>query len=229
MEELLWALQDTIGYHFHNRKLLVQAMTHSSYANEHGSDRLTCNERLEFLGDAVLELASSEFIYENYADDPEGDMSKLRASIVCESTLADVARKIGIRECLRLGKGEEATGGRSRDSLTSDALEAMIGAIYIDSGYESARVFVWEFIMSDLESRKLFYDSKTILQEMVQEHGKDELSYVIIGESGPDHDKVFTAEARIGERIYGRGLGHSKKTAEQSAAYQAILKLRHQN
>lgn len=226
MKEVWKALQDAIGYHFRNPELLTQAMTHSSYANEHGSDRLASNERLEFLGDAVLELASSEFLYENYMEDPEGDMSKLRASIVCEPTLAAVARKIGIRESLLLGKGEEATGGRNRDSLTSDALEAMIGAIYIDSGYEEARVFIWEFIMSDLENRKLFYDSKTILQEMVQEKGEDEFSYAIIDESGPDHDKTFTAQVQIHGKVYGQGVGHSKKTAEQSAAFQAILKLR---
>ena len=219
-------LQNRIGYHFRDPKLLTRAMTHSSYNNEHGQTRLMCNERLEFLGDAVLELSSSEYIYLNYPENPEGEMTKLRASIVCEPTLADVAEQIGIRPCLLLGKGEEATGGRNRPSVTSDALEALIGAIYLDGGFDAAKKFVWTFIMNDIENRKLFYDSKTILQEIVQNHGLGELVYRLIGCEGPDHARIFTSEAVIGGHVRGTGSGRNKKLSEQGAAYQAILALK---
>ena len=219
-------LQERIGYRFRCKDLLIQAMTHSSYANEHGSNRLDCNERLEFLGDAVLELTSSEFLFEKYPDYPEGELTKLRASIVCEPTLADVALSVGLRPCLRLGKGEEATGGRERPSITSDALEALIGAIYLDGGFASAKEFVRRFVMSDIENRKLFYDSKTILQEMVQESELPAPEYVLTGTSGPEHLRIFDVEVRVEGKCLGRGSGKSKKSAEQIAAYQAILKLR---
>lgn len=219
-------MQQTIGYHFRNRNLLQQAMMHSSYTNEHGMTRLKSNERLEFLGDAVLELASSEYLYRHYPDYPEGEMTKLRASIVCESSLADCAEPLGIRENLLLGKGEEATGGRFRASITSDALEALIGAIYLDGGFANAKEFVWQFIMKDIENRKLFFDSKTILQEMVQERGMGELSYLLLKTEGPDHCKKFTSQVVIGGKPWGIGTGRNKKLSEQGAAYETILKLR---
>ena len=226
LESLMHNLQKRIGYTFSDGELLVQALTHSSYANEHGSDRLLCNERLEFLGDAVLELASSEYLYLHYPDYPEGEMTKLRASLVCEPALADVAENLGIAGLLRLGKGEEATGGRRRPSIVSDALEALIGAIYLDGGFASAKEFIWRFIMEDIGQRKLFYDSKTILQEMVQEQDLGELRYDLLKAEGPDHARSFTAGVYIGNILRGTGSGRNKKMAEQMAAYEAICSLR---
>lgn len=218
-------LQETIGYEFREERLLRQALTHSSFANEKHMKKLSDNERLEFLGDAVLEISSSEFLYENYPRLTEGDLTKLRASIVCEPTLALCTKEIELGKYLYLGKGENQTGGRNRDSILSDALEAVIGAIYLDGGFEPARQFVRRFIMTDIEHKKLFYDSKTILQEFVQGHYEEPLHYVLIAEEGPDHDKKFRVEARIGERVVGEGCGHTKKAAEQQAAYQALLML----
>ena len=158
-------LEEKLGYHFHDRRLLEQALCHSSYANERHMDRLLNNERLEFLGDAVLELATSEYLYLNYPEMPEGEATRTRASIVCEQTLALCARDLGLGTWLRLGKGEELTGGRERDSITSDAMEALLGAIYLDGGFANAKEFVHHFILNDIEHKKLFFDSKTILQE----------------------------------------------------------------
>ena len=226
-ETKLDGLQERIGYCFQNIALLRQAMSHSSYANEHQQERCKDNERLEFLGDAVLELASSEYLYLEYPKMPEGDMTKLRASIVCEPTLALCAREINLPEYLLLGKGEERTGGRGRNSIVSDALEALIGAIYLDGGFASAKEFVRKFIMTDIEHKKLFYDSKTILQEIVQRDYKEEdVIYELTGEEGPDHAKRFIVEVRIGDRTEGTGRGSTKKAAEQEAAYRAIIALR---
>lgn len=225
---MLQHIEEKIHYRFHNRELLRQALTHSSYTNEHRLDRTQCNERLEFLGDAVLELSSSEFLYEHYSDQPEGVLTKLRASIVCEPTLANIARTFSLGDFLFLGKGEDATGGRQRDSIISDALEAVIGAIYLDGGFTSAKEFVLRFIMNDIEHKKLFFDSKTILQEVVQAKAEGELSYQLIGEEGPDHDKKFIVEARIGTKTYGQGIGKTKKGAEQEAAYHTLLELKKQ-
>ncbi len=222
----LETLQERIGYRFRDGALLRQAMVHSSYANEHGMGRADCNERLEFLGDAVLELASSEYLYRNYPDYPEGEMTKLRASIVCEPTMADCAGAIGLPACLLLGRGEEATGGRERASIVSDAMEALIGAIYLDGGFADAREFVWTFVMNDIENRKLFYDSKTILQEMVQRSELGDLAYELLRTEGPEHCKVFTSRVLLDGKPCGEGSGRNKKLAEQAAAYQAILKLR---
>lgn len=202
------------------------AVRHSSYTNEHHMNRQKCNERLEFLGDAVLELLSSEFLYHTYEDYPEGELTKLRASLVCEPTLAGDARAISLGDYLKLGKGEDLTGGRKRDSVISDALEAVIGAIYLDGGLSSAREFVHRFVLNDIEHKKLFYDSKTILQEMVQGSYHGEIAYRLAGEEGPDHDKVFTAEVYVGDQLLGRGTGRTKKAAEQTAAYHAICTLR---
>ena len=220
--------EKTIGYRFRNISLLTQAMTHSSYANEHGGNRRTCNERLEFLGDAVLELVSSEVIYTNYPEMNEGQMTKFRASIVCEPALAEVARSLGIPDRLLLGKGEEAAGGRLRDSLTSDALEALIGAIYLDGGFEPAERFVKHFIMSGLEKRSLFKDSKTILQERMQEMGLGDPVYEVVSVTGPEHQLVFTVSLKAGDHLKCVAEGRNKKQAEQLAAEQMLTKLEKQ-
>lgn len=215
-----------IGYEFKNPHLLQQALTHSSYANEKHMKKHSDNERLEFLGDAVLEVISSEFLFTNYPDLPEGNLTKLRASLVCEPTLAACTPQIQLGEFIRLGKGEDMTGGRTRKSILSDALEAVIGAIYLDGGFTNAKEFIHHFILTDLEDKKLFYDSKTILQEIVQANMTGNVSYELIDEQGPDHNKIFEVEARIGGKAWGRGKGSSKKSAEQQAAYEAILNLR---
>lgn len=216
--------QEIIGYTFKNEQLLKQALTHSSYANEKHLKKLSDNERLEFLGDAVLEVVSSEFLFANYPNLTEGQLTKLRASIVCEPTLATCTESVNLGEYLFLGKGEDRTGGRTRKSVLSDAMEAVIGAIYLDGGFASAKEFVHKFIMTDIEHKHLFYDSKTILQEVVQgEH--EQLTYVLLGETGPDHDKTFEVGVLIGKKEISTGRGHTKKAAEQDAAYQALLAL----
>ena len=217
--------QSIIGYQFDNEELLRQALTHSSYANEKHLKKLSDNERLEFLGDAVLELTSSEFLFANYPHLTEGELTKLRASIVCEPTLALCTEAIHLGHFLFLGKGEDQTGGRKRKSVLSDALEAVIGAIYLDGGFANAKEFVHKFILTDIEKKQLFYDSKTILQEVVQ--GQHEsLSYVLLEEVGPDHDKNFTVGVMIGDKQVSTGTGHTKKSAEQEAAYRALLLLK---
>ena len=216
-------LEEIIGYHFKNKHYLTQALTHSSYANEKKLGKLGSNERLEFLGDAVLELISSDFLFHENPQMPEGKLTKLRSSMVCEPALAYCARDIELGRYMLLGKGEEATGGRNRDSITSDVMEAVIGALYLDGGFDAAHDFIHRFILSDLENKILFYDSKTILQEVVQGHYEEPLHYELIGEEGPDHDKRFLVEAVIGNTTIGEGSGHTKKAAEQEAAYQALL------
>ena len=230
MNRDLRLLEDKINYKFSNPSYLTTAMTHSSYANEMHLSKHECNERFEFLGDAVLELVSSEFLFFNNMKISEGELTKLRASMVCEPSLAFCARDIELGEYLLLGKGEEATGGRKRDSITSDAMEALIGAIYLDGGFASAKEFIKNYILNDLEHKKLFYDSKTILQEIVQAHfKKEEISYRLTGEEGPDHDKSFYVTVYISETKYGEGKGRTKKAAEQQAAYKTILLLHEQN
>ena len=228
MENRLKELEKKIGYEFRDFSLLKTAMMHSSYTNERHLEKHRCNERLEFLGDAVLELVSSEFLFRESPKVSEGELTKTRASMVCEPSLAMCARDIGLGDYLLLGKGEEATGGRKRDSITSDAMEALIGAIYLDGGFTSAKEFIHRFVLTDLEDKKLFYDSKTILQEMVQADMNKEISYRLTGEEGPDHNKSFSVEVLIGGKAYGAGQGRTKKAAEQQAAYEAILKLRAQ-
>lgn len=224
----LLELEKKIGYPFQDFDLLIRAMTHSSYANEHKKEQREHNERLEFLGDAVLELISSDYLFRNYPDIPEGTLTKKRASMVCEPTLALCAREISLGEYLLLGKGEDATGGRKRDSIVSDAMEALIGAIYLDGGFANAKEFIDRFILDDIENKQLFYDSKTTLQEIVQGSYDEDVRYEIVKEEGPDHNKNFYVHALLGERILGEGCGHTKKAAEQLAAYCAIKKLRKQ-
>lgn len=224
---MLDELEKKIGYCFQDKEKLKLAMTHSSFANEKMTGRYESNERLEFLGDAVLELVSSQFLFKKYPDKPEGELTKLRASMVCEQALALCARDIALGKYLFLGKGENLTGGRERPSVTSDALEALIGAIYMDGGFEAAKTFIENYVLNDIESKQLFYDSKTNLQQVVQQnYPEDELVYRLVEESGPDHNKTFEVEVYIGERMFGFGKGHSKKNAEQEAAYQALLKLK---
>ena len=218
-------LEEKIGYCFQDQELLKHALRHSSYVNEKHMKKHECNERLEFLGDAVLEVVSSEFLFFEHQTMPEGELTKKRASMVCEPALAFCARDIDLGEYLLLGKGEEATGGRKRDSVTSDAMEALIGAIYLDGGFASAKEFIHRFILNDLENKKLFFDSKTILQEIVQGSSDEHVSYELIREEGPEHNKTFCTAVRIGGRTYGEGEGRTKKASEQQAAYQAILRL----
>lgn len=226
MKEKLEKLQEVIGYQFKDPGLLTHALTHSSYANEKHWDKTRCNERLEFLGDAVLEVISSDFLFHTYESMPEGEMTKLRASLVCEPTLAYCADVIPLGDYLLLGKGEDLTGGRKRPSVVSDAMEAVIGAIYLDGGLANAKEFIHRFILNDIEHKQLFYDSKTILQEIVQENGTQPVEYILTKEEGPDHNKNFTVEARVNGKVMGQGSGHTKKAAEQAAAYQAIRVLR---
>ena len=226
MKAKLDELQKKIAYRFQNEELLQSALMHSSYTNEQHLPKYKCNERLEFLGDAVLELVSSEFLFHSNRKMPEGELTKLRASMVCEPSLAFCARDLELGSYLLLGKGEEVTGGRGRDSVTSDALEALIGAIYLDGGFASAKEFIHKFVLNDLENKKLFYDSKTILQEIVQAEFREGITYRLVDEKGPDHNKSFDIEVYIGAECYGLGTGRTKKAAEQEAAYNAILKLR---
>lgn len=228
-EDKLENFQNSIGYRFQNTGLLKCALTHSSYSNEMHWKYSRNNERLEFLGDAVLELISSEYIFEENKSMPEGEMTKLRASLVCEPSLAVSAREINLSNYLYLGKGEKHTGGAYRDSILSDAFEAVIGAIYLDGGFTSAKEFILRYVLSDIESKKLFYDSKTILQEMVQAVGKEAVRYEILKEEGPDHNKNYVTACYIGEKKCGMGEGRSKKAAEQKAAYETILQLRQEN
>ena len=222
----LKTLEERIGYRFRDEALLRQALTHSSFSNEQKINKSRNYERLEFLGDAVLELVSSEFLYREYQDLPEGELTKQRAAMVCEPALAFCARDLELGEFLRLGRGEESTGGRHRDSITSDVMEAVIGAIYLDGGMDCAKAFIDRFILADLEDRQLFYDSKSSLQELAQGEFKKEISYELLEESGPEHNKVFRAAVRVGEEVLGEGRGRTKKAAEQEAAYQALLRLR---
>lgn len=221
------AFQKTIGYQYQNINLLKNALTHSSYANEKKTGSYKDNERLEFLGDAVLEVSSSDYIYKNHPEMNEGRMTRLRASLVCEPTLAMCAREIELDQFIMLGKGEELTGGRSRDSIVSDAFEAVIGSIYLDGGFANAKDFVNRFVLNDIENKQLFFDSKTILQEVVQARGL-EAQYELLNETGPEHDKTFHVHAYIDGLFDVEGSGHTKKSAEQQAAYHALISMREQ-
>lgn len=226
MKEILKELQEKIGYQFKNTELLKQALTHSSFANEQKINKLKNYERLEFLGDAVLELVSSEFLFKENSNMPEGQLTKLRASMVCEPSLAYCARDINLGSYILLGKGEEATGGRKRDSITSDVMEAVIGAIYLDGGIEEAKKYIYRFILEDLDDKILFMDSKTILQEEIQKRNNAQLRYELVAEIGPDHDKEFQVEAYLDDVLVGTGVGRTKKAAEQQAAYEALVKMK---
>lgn len=219
-------LEERIGYEFHDSELLKQALTHSSYTNEQRINRGRNYERLEFLGDAVLELVTSEFLFRTHASVPEGELTKMRASMVCEQSLALCARDLDLGRFVLLGRGEETTGGRGRDSIISDVMEAVIGAIFLDGGMENAKTFIGKFVLSDLEDRQLFYDSKSSLQELIQGKLKKDFSYELLEESGPEHDKLFRVSVHMEGRDLGKGEGKTKKAAEQQAAYRALLFLR---
>ncbi len=226
MDQILMKFQQKIGYQFHDVSLLRLALTHSSYANEHRLEYSMHNERLEFLGDAVLELVSSDFLFRNHPEMKEGDMSKKRASMVCEPALAHCASLIDLGSYLFLGKGEDLGGGRMRDSVTSDAMEALIGAIYLDGGFTTAKEFTEKYVLGITSDETFFYDSKTILQELSQEKYAKEPVYRLVAENGPDHQKEFVIEVMIGDTVYGTGKGKSKKAAQQEAAHAAVLRLR---
>jgi ribonuclease-3 len=217
-------LQQNIGYQFKQEALLRQALTHSSYAHEKSLKELMDNERLEFLGDAVLEVVSSDFLFKNHPEMNEGQMTKLRASLVCEQSLAACARELELGSFLLLGNGEDLTGGRERDSILSDAWEALIGAMYLDGGFTSAKEFILKYVLTDIEHKKLFYDSKTMLQELIQNKYKKSLHYVLLSEEGPDHNKVFNVQAYMDDTPLLTGKGRTKKAAEQNAAYQSLLR-----
>ena len=218
----LQELQKKIGYSFRNPALLERALTHTSRANEEHTGHLGSNERLEFLGDAVLELVSSEFFYHRFPELTEGQLTVKRASFVCEPALAFCAEQIPLGEYLRLGRGEDQTGGRFRPSVVSDAMEAVIGAIYLDGGFEPARACIDRFILNDIEGKQYFYDAKTILQEEIQKDGAADLNYVLLSESGPEHLKEFSSAVMLDGRELARGTGRSKKRSEQQAAYEAL-------
>jgi len=215
-------LEKRIGYTFRNKAYLKTALTHSSYANELKKG-LECNERQEFLGDAVLSLVVSDYLYKG-SHLSEGDLTKLRASLVCEKSLCGFARQIDLGSHLRLGRGEEQTGGANRPSILADAFESLIAGIYLDSGMESARGFILPFVERALEDdgKDSFQDYKTMLQEIVQQNPGEALSYVLVEESGPDHDKRFEVEVHLNSNVIGRGVERSKKGAEQMAAREAL-------
>lgn len=216
------SVMEKIGYTFKDMSLLEMALTHSSYANERKINKKSDYERLEFLGDAVLELAVSRFLFETYPDKKEGQMTKIRASLVCEPTLSGCARDIGLDKCILLGKGEEATGGRDRDSILCDVFESVAGAIYLDGGYPEAEKYIKDFLLMEWEKKILFTDSKTILQEKVQQD-KSTASYRTVSEEGPANDRLYTEELLIDGVPVSRGVGTSKKSAQQKAAYEYLM------
>lgn len=218
-------LEKIINYTFKDSELIKKALMHSSYANDNKLGKLNNNERLEFLGDAVLELCSSKFLFNNYPNKTEGELTKLRSSIVCEPTLAMCAREISLHKFIILGHGEEYTGGRYRDSISSDALEALIGAMYIDGGFDVAYNFVENFVLNDIENKQLFFDSKTILQELIQKEYKMSVEYNLLNEIGPDHNKEFEVNVTLNGNVLGIGRGRTKRKAEQQAAYEAIIQI----
>ena len=216
-------LEIAIGYRFQNISLLQNALAHSSYANERWHDSLKSNERLEFLGDSILGMVVAEYLYRNFPNRPEGDLTRMRADMVCERSLAVAAEKIGLGKHLLLGNGEEIGGGRQRDSILADAVESVIAACFLDGGMEAARQFINTFVLTEIPTQKLRNtDHKTALQELVQQKKNQTLSYALVGESGPDHDKQFVVEVSLNGKVVGKGIGSSKKRAEQDAAKAAI-------
>ena len=219
-------LEAAIGYQFHNISLLQNALTHSSYANERWHNSLLSNERLEFLGDSILGMLVAEYLFRTFPDRPEGELTRMRADMVCEKTLAAVANSIHLGDHLLLGHGEEQGGGRSRNSILADAMESVIAACFLDGGMEAALRFIKRFILVEVPVTKLHNaDYKTQLQELVQQKRNQVLSYTLAGETGPDHDKQFEVEVSLNGKVVGRGRGSSKKRAEQDSARAAIENL----
>lgn len=220
--------ENKINYKFKNEELLCLAFTHSSFANETKKGNHRNNERLEFLGDAVLEMVVSDYIYRRYPQMPEGELTKLRAGVVCEGALAKNARKLDFGNYILLGHGEEVTGGKDRDSILADSFEAVIGAIFLDGGIKAVTDYIMSFMKSEVDEMEKEFktlDCKTCLQEVIQKTSKSPIIYNIIDEQGPDHDKIFVAEVQHNGKILGRGKGKSKKEAEQNAANDALDKL----
>ncbi len=216
-------LEESIDYRFDNITLLQNALTHSSYANERWHNSLMSNERLEFLGDSILGMVVADYLYRSFPDRPEGELTRMRADMVCEKTLALVANRLELGRHLLLGKGEELGGGRNRDSILADAVESVIAACYLAGGMEAANQFIQKFILVNVPVTKLHNaDYKTALQELVQQKRNQVLSYHLVGESGPDHDKQFRVELTLNDRVVGVGIGSSKKRAEQDAAHAAM-------
>lgn len=222
-------LEEKLGYKFKNTKLLENALTHSSYSNENKTYKRINNERLEFLGDSVLSIVVSRHIYKEFPNYPEGDLSKLRAQVVCEDMLNEIAIDLGIGNFLVLGKGEEATGGRTRKSILADAMEAIIAAIYLDGNLEDASEFILSNLADNIDSlvkRKIVSDYKSYLQEYFQgKNSNYKIKYIVTNEEGPDHDKIFYVDVLINKKVHGSGYGKSKKIAEQNAAKNALMKL----
>lgn len=228
MKSKIEQLERILGYTFKDKMLIKRALTHTSYENEQKINKNGHYERLEFLGDAVLELLTSEYIYLNNSSMEEGAMTKLRATIVCEQSLAQSAKQISLSEYILLGKGESAMGGRKRDSIISDVMEALIGALYLDGGLEVTKEFVHKYILTDIEAKKIIYDAKSSLQELVQKRKAGQLCYVLLSESGPEHSKQFECAVEIGGKQMGTGIGKNKKEAEQKAAAEALFALKKQ-
>ena len=219
-------LEEAIGYRFKIITLLQNALTHSSYANERWHNSLLSNERLEFLGDSILGMVVAEYLYKQFPDRPEGELTKMRADMVCESSLAAIAETIGLGKHLLLGHGEDRLGGRNRASILADAVESVIAASYLDGGMVAAEGFIRRFVLTNVPIKRMQNtDYKTALQELVQQKKHQNLSYVLTGESGPDHDKVFCVDVLLNEKCVGTGTGSSKKRAEQAAAQSALKAL----
>ena len=215
-------LQQSVGYKFKDERLLQRALTHTSYANECNEGHNKSNERLEFLGDSVLGIITAEHFYLNFKDLPEGELTKLRAATVCENSLSSFARQLGLGEYLLLGKGEMCTGGSDRPSILADAFEALIAAIYLDGGIEEAKKFVLKYVDKAVEEHRGFKDYKTVLQEVIQKNPGEVIEYVLVKESGPDHNKRVEVEVHLNSNVIGKGVGTSKKKAEQLAAKEAL-------
>ena len=220
-------LEAALGYKFQNITLLQNALTHSSFANERWHNSLLSNERLEFLGDSILGMAVAAYLYHHFPDRPEGDLTRMRADMVCETSLAAIAARLNLGEHLMLGHGEERFGGRNRASILADAVESVIAAAYLDGGIEAAKGIIERFVLCNVPATKLQNtDYKTSLQELVQQKKNQTLYYRLVGESGPDHDKVFTAQVLLNDQVVGEGTGSSKKRAEQDAARVALEQLK---
>ena len=223
LDKNLEEFQGKIRYYFNDKELLIEALSHSSYANEKRKGR-NSNERLEFLGDSVLSIVVSQYLFEHFTHLPEGELTKIRASLVCEKSLYEFAKQIDLGEHILLGKGEENTGGRERVSILADAFEAVIAAVFLDGGLESAKRHILKFIPKDIDDRKpvSFSDHKTILQEIIQKNPEEKVEYKLVGQSGPDHNKAFKVQVRLNSNVIGTGIGRSKKEAEQMAAKEAL-------
>ncbi len=220
---MLTKLEQGLGYTFRNKALLENALTHSSYANENRERHLPDNERLEFLGDSILGFVVADYLYRNYPDKPEGELTRIRADLVCERNLAEAAATIELGSYLLLGHGEEQGGGRKRDSIVSDAMESVIAASFMDGGFAAAKEIIDRLILSNIpKGRPRNFDYKTAFQELVQRKKDQQIHYELTGESGPDHDKHFEVEVLLNGKAVGRGVGSSKKRAEQAAAEAAI-------